>query len=83
MLVKMDFKPSDELSQAYDTLFALREHRAYWSGMPPVNGKRLVQDAHVEIIDNFIAKIEKHYNDLFDKEVTEYIEKQFKELNND
>jgi hypothetical protein len=75
MLVKMDFKPSDELSEAYDTLFVLRDHRAYWSGMPPGEGKRLVHDAHVEIADRFIAKIEAQYNDLFDKEVTEYINK--------
>jgi hypothetical protein len=74
----MDFKPSDELSEAYDTLFVLRNHRVYWSGMPPVNGKRLVQDAHVEIVDRFIAKIEEQYNDLFDKEVMEYVNKYLK-----
>jgi hypothetical protein len=78
MLGKMDFKPSDELSEAYDTLFVLRDHRTYWSGMPPVEGKRLVHDAHVEIVDRFIAKIEAQYNDLFDKEVTEYINKYLK-----
>jgi hypothetical protein len=78
MLVKMDFKPSDELSEAYDTLFVLREHRAYWSSIPPLNGKRLVQDAHVEIVDRFVAKIEEQYNDLFDKEVTEYVNKYLK-----
>ena len=83
MLVKMDFKPSDELSEAYDTLFVLRDHRAYWSGMPPLKGKRLVQDAHVEIADRFIAKIEARYNDLFDKEVTEYINKVFEGVTHD